>query len=130
MNNMVDSNQLDEWIKNLFASIDGKNTAGFTEYLSDEVQFQFGNMPAARGKLAVAKQVDYFFDSIKSLSHHIFEYWLQEQVITCHGAVTYTRHDDSTLTVPFANIFRLNQQGISQYLIFADVSALYQVTDS
>jgi len=40
--------------------------------------------------------------------------------------VTYTRHDSSTLTVPFANILRFEGDLIDEYLIFLDVSELYK----
>ena len=118
---------LKQWIQDLFASIDAKNTDQFSGFLTEDAQFRFGNMPITQGKTAVTEQVDYFFNSIRSLQHSITESWLtKDDTITCHGTVTYTRHDNSTLTVPFCNIFKTNIQGIYEYLIFADVSNLYQ----
>ena len=46
--------------------------------------------------------------------------------VVCHGRVTYTRKDNSTLTVPFANVMKLDAKGIYKYLIFADTSDLYK----
>lgn len=123
---MPEQNSFKQWIYDLFASIDCKDIEKFTAFLADDVKFRFGNMPATHGKLAVTEQVDYFFNSIKSLKHTIADTWLTDDAISCHGNVTYTRHDDSTLTVPFCNIFKTNTHGIYEYLIFADVSALYQ----
>ena len=40
------------------------------------------------------------------------------------GQVTYTRHDGSQLSVPFANIFKLRDNLIEEYRIFGDFSAL------
>ena len=40
------------------------------------------------------------------------------------GQVTYTRHDGSQLSVPFANIFKLRDGLIGEYRIFGDFSAL------
>jgi hypothetical protein len=42
-----------------------------------------------------------------------------------HGEVTYTRHDGSRLSVPFANIFKLDGTRVREYLVFADVSPLW-----
>lgn len=41
-------------------------------------------------------------------------------------AVTYTRHDGSTLTVPFANVFGMRDIRVAHYQIYADVSALWK----
>jgi hypothetical protein len=40
--------------------------------------------------------------------------------------VTYTRHDGSTLRVPFANVFKVDAGLVAEYLIFVDVSRLYE----
>ncbi|HEY9051834.1 MAG TPA: nuclear transport factor 2 family protein [Gammaproteobacteria bacterium] len=123
---MPEQNNLKQWIHDLFSSIDSKNTDTFTSFLTEDVQFRFGNMPVTHGKLAVAEQVDYFFNSLKSLKHTITDFWPVGDAISCHGIVTYTRHDNSALTAPFANILKIRQHDIYEYLIFADVSALYQ----
>ena len=126
---MPEQDNLNQWIHDLFDSIDSKNTEKFSGFLTEDVQFRFGNMPVTQGKSTVAEQVNYFFNSLKTLKHTINDFWLMDDAISCHGTVTYTRHDNSTLTVPFCNIFKTNIQGIYEYLIFADVSSLYQTED-
>ena len=42
------------------------------------------------------------------------------------GRVTYTRHDDSTLQVPFSVILKMQGDLIDEYLIFVDTSELYK----
>ena len=117
----------EQWIRDLFTSIDNKNSSSFANFLSEDVNFRFANMPGSRGKLAVTEQVSCFFDSIQSLKHNITEFWKDNDAIICHGTVYYTRHDDSTLKVPFSNIFKLHQSRIREYLIFVDISELYQI---
>lgn len=123
---MLCQNNLNQWLQDLFNTVDNKDTERFTGFLSDQIQFRFGNMPMTTGKTAVAEQVAYFFDSIKALEHRIIDFWIKDSDVMCHGTVTYTRHDDSTLTVPFANAFKINLLSIEEYLIFADLSELYQ----
>ncbi|HEY9050763.1 MAG TPA: nuclear transport factor 2 family protein [Gammaproteobacteria bacterium] len=123
---MPEQHNLKQWIHDLFTSIDNKNTDEFSRFLTEDVQFRFGNLPVTQGKSAVTEQVDYFFNSLKTLKHTINDFWLMDDAISCHGTVTYTRHDNSKLTIPFCNIFKINMQGIFEYLIFADVSNLYQ----
>jgi len=43
------------------------------------------------------------------------------------GRITYTRHDDTHLNVPFTNILALGNDGklIKEYKIYIDTSKLY-----
>lgn len=109
----------------LFHAIDGKNAGRFGSFLLPACRFRFGNMPPVTGRAAVEEFVQDFFNSIASLSHTIVDHWEVPDGVVCHGIVSYTRLDGSVLTVPFANVMKADAQGISEYLIFADTSALY-----
>lgn len=113
------------WITKLFASIDDKNTEKFLSFLSEDCCFRFGNIPAVQGTEAIGGFVGGFFESIASLKHEIAESWDIPGGVICHGTVTYTRHDNSVLTVFFSNIFKTKNDKVYDYLIFADTSALY-----
>ena len=115
----------DAWAKQLFQSIDEQNTNAFVAFLSGDVLFQFGNAEPVKGKEAVGNAVGGFFGSIKALRHNVTETFEQPGIVICHGTVTYTRHDSSVLSVPFANIFRLDADLIREYLIYVDISGLY-----
>ncbi|MEJ2721656.1 MAG: nuclear transport factor 2 family protein [bacterium] len=117
--------QTREWIGRLFHSIDNRRLDDFLSFLSDDVVFRFGNADPARGKDAVATAVGGFFDSIKGLRHDVIQTMVQGDAVVCHGVVTYTRHDETTLTVPFANVFNLAGERVREYYIFIDVSELY-----
>ena len=115
-----------DWLPNLFSAIDNKDTSAFTSFLTEDCAFRFGNLPTVQGKTHIGEFVSGFFDSLKSLSHEVIEQWNIPTGTICHGMVTYTRLDDSVLTVPFSNILKLNGEGIDEYLIFADTSRLYE----
>jgi hypothetical protein len=110
----------------LFSDIDRKDTGSFLGYLTDDVLFRFGNMQEIRGKDNVAVAIQGFYDSIDSLSHKVDNIWDNDGIVVCNGTVTYTRHDSTILSVPFANIYRLSGDLISEYLIYADISELYK----
>ena len=110
----------------LFAGIDNRDLESFLACLSDDVFFRFGNAPGVKGKTAVGDAVRAFFGSIQALRHDLTETWEQPGVVICHGRVTYTRHDASTLAVPFANILKMDGDLIGEYLIYVDVSGLYK----
>ena len=116
-----------QWLQSLFNSIDNKDTNAFVSHLSEDCIFRFGNMPAVTGGDAIREAVGGFFASIKTISHEITEAWATADQVSCHGMVTYQRHDDSLLSVPFANIMKKPSGAniASEYLIFAAISELY-----
>lgn len=114
------------WINDLFQAIDNRNSDLFLSYLADEVFFCFGNAEPVHGKNNVGNVIKGFFESISGIQHDITESWSLENKTVCHGFVTYTRQDGSSLTVPFATIFYMQDNKIREYLIFVDISRLYQ----
>jgi len=112
-------------IKELFRVIDKMDTPGFTAYLTDNVYFRFGNMPALEGRNNVSELIQGFYDSIKALSHDVDNIWESGEMVFCNGTVHYTRHDSTTLSVPFANIFKMVGDRVGEYLIYVDTSELY-----
>lgn len=111
-------------LSELFRSIDRKDINAFGRVLADDCVFRFGNAEPITGRAGVLQAVDGFLHSVKTLHHNVAQTWVVDYTMICHGIVTYTRFDDSILTVPFANIFMLNNGLITRYLIFADISAL------
>jgi ketosteroid isomerase-like protein len=113
-------------ITKLFEGIDNKDIKYFSSNLDEDVFFRFGNMPGIKGKAPATEAVRNFFDSISSLSHQIDNTWSYGDTIICNGTVTYTRKDQSSLSVPFADIFIMKGDKVSEYLIYADISGLYR----
>lgn len=115
-----------EWVRSLFAAIDSKDAGLFAAHLADDVELQFGNIPVLKGRDPVREFVEKFFASIRSLRHDVLEHWaVGGDTIVCRGTVTYTRHDGSVLSVPFANIMTVAGGRATAYRVYADVSALY-----
>jgi ketosteroid isomerase-like protein len=113
------------WMKELFQSIDEMNTEAFLGLLTDDVSFHFGNADPVEGKAAVGEVVGGFFESIRGIRHEVEESFESSDNAVCHGRVIYTRHDGSSLNVPFANVFKLRDGRARDYRIFVDISALY-----
>jgi len=112
-------------LKNLFTAIDARDTASFLQHLSDDASFRFGSAPAARGKDEIAAAVDAFFTSIAGLRHDVSLSIGSGDDLICEGEVTYTRHDGSTITLPFADVFNLDAGRIRNYKIYMDIGPLY-----
>jgi uncharacterized protein (TIGR02246 family) len=113
------------FINDLLAAIDRMDAKAFAAVLTPDSSFRFGNNPAVAGREAIEAAVAGFFKAIKSVSHDLENQWLLPDTAICMGVVTYTRHDGSTLQVPFANVMKLRPGGIHDYRIFTDNSALF-----
>lgn len=109
----------------LFASIDGKDAAAFVGFLTEDATFRFGSAEAIKGRAAIAAGVDAFFASIKACSHNVTKTIAHESTLICEGEVTYTRHDDTKVGVPFVDIFELTGDLINDYKIYIDISPVY-----
>jgi ketosteroid isomerase-like protein len=113
------------WIDELFAAIDRKDTAAFADFLAEDGSFRFGNAEAVIGRAAIAETVASFFAAIGSLNHRVEERWLVSGGAVVTGRVRYTRRDGSCLEVPFANVFKRDDDGIHDYRIYVDNSELF-----
>lgn len=116
---------MNDWLRALFDRVDAMDTDGWLQYLSEDAQFRFGNAPPRMGETQIRDTVDGFFSTLSRVSHDIDEVFELPHAIICRGEVTYTRLDGSGLSVPFANVLKLDENGlIRDYLIYADTSGL------
>jgi ketosteroid isomerase-like protein len=111
-------------LKPLFEAIDARDAQAFAGFLSPDVEFVFSNAPALHGREQVEAAIAGFFSSLAGLRHELTEHWEIDDSLIMRGRVTYTRHDGSQLSVPFANTFKIRQDLICEYRIFGDFSAL------
>lgn len=113
------------WVGDLFACIDRRDAAGFADFLTKDGVFRFGSASPVVGRAAIAESVGQFFAAIGGLRHRItLTVNLPSQFI-CRGEATYTRLDGSEITLPFANIFEMDGDRISDYQIYSDVGPLW-----
>jgi limonene-1,2-epoxide hydrolase len=113
------------WVIDLFNSIDTKNTDKFVTYLTEDAIFSFGNSPSVEGNSNIHAAVGGFFESIKDIKHTNLQTIISEGFIVVRGSSTYTRHNDTLLTVPFCNVFDMQGEKIKNYRIYIDLSQLY-----
>jgi uncharacterized protein (TIGR02246 family) len=114
-----------QWINQLFATIDSKDTDAFVGFLTEDAVFVFGNAQPVSGRAAIRELLVGFFASIRALRHDVTDAWTLPEVAVAIGQVTYTRLDGSSLSVPFADVLKMRQGLVSEYLIHVDASRLY-----
>ncbi len=111
----------------LFVSIDAMDTEGFLSFIAPDAEFRFASAPPVSGHAGIGDAVQGFFSSISALSHDLGRMVAEGNTVVCEGEVTYTRHDGSRITLPFCNVFEIEDGLISLYRIYIDVAPLYAV---
>ena len=113
------------WLDDLFAAIDEMNVERFLRFLTPDATFRFGSAAPAKGENEIREAVEAFFASISGCRHVLGNILADDGTLVCEGEVTYTRHDGSKITLPFANVFELDGELVSHYKIYADAAPLY-----
>ena len=110
----------------LFADVDRKDAGLFANYLADDAVFRFASADEVVGKGNIEQTLGAFYDSVKALRHERHGLWESDDGTVVWADVTYTKHDDSQVTVPVVTIFRRNDAGlIVDYRIFMDAAPLF-----
>lgn len=112
----------------LFATIDSMDTSGFVARLTPGAEFRFGNAPAANGSAQIGEAVGAFFATIAGLRHELSKVIADGDSLACEGNVTYTRHDGTQVSIPFADTFVFDGDLIDSYRIYIDIAPLYATT--
>jgi limonene-1,2-epoxide hydrolase len=118
------SNTGDVNFEKLFASIDAMDTESFLGFIHEDATFRFGSSPAVTGHVAIKAAVESFFASFAALKHDLQRLVADGNTVVCEGEVTYTRHDGSTITLPFVNVFETDAGLISLYRVYIDIGPL------
>ena len=109
----------------LFASIDAMDMESFLSFIHADATFRFGSSPPVTGHAGIGAAVGGFFSSIAALEHKIGRFVTDGDAVVCEGEVTYTRHDGSTIILPFVNVFEVKNERISLYRIYIDIGPLF-----
>ena len=117
-------------IRELFSALDGGDIDTALSLMTDDVAFRFGSADPTAGRAAVATNAATMAGVIASLSHELLAVWTVEKpepTVLCEMAVTYRRHDGSSVTLPCLNVFRLRDERIADYRIYMDVHPVFAV---
>ena len=115
----------DSWINDLFESIDRRDVTAFVGFLTEDASFRFGNQEAVNGREAIGDAVGQFFSQIAGLTHDVRKCWETGDAVIVTGEVTYTRHNGTRVTLPFADVFQMRDSLVREYLIYMDVTPLF-----
>ncbi len=94
-------------------------------FFSENCTFVYANSEPVVGRANIAESSKNFMALIAGIKHQVLDVWAIDDVIVSQLAVTYTRHDGSTLTVPGVTIWRMRDRQIDDYRIYVDVAPLF-----
>jgi hypothetical protein len=109
----------------LFADIDSMEPERFAAHLSTDVTMCFGNADPIRGRDAVREAWAAFCQDLNGVKHDLIEQWTIDGTTIVEARVTYTRGDDSQVSVPVTTIYRERAGEIDDYRIYIDLAPLF-----
>lgn len=109
----------------LINAIDSFEPSRFGQFLSEDVEFRFGNLPTVKGRVATEAAVAAFFDQIRSIKHHLVRVMRCDDVLVAEMQCHYVDNWERALNVPVCNLMTVRNGKISDYRIFIDNSALF-----
>ena len=116
----------EEWIKQLFQSIDAMDAKAFAGFITEQGQFRMGSQPAVRGSEAIENYVAGFFGTLKSIRHENIRSWSADdgKTLFIAGEVIYTLPNDAEVPIPFLNHMTMVGDKVQDYLVYTDPSPM------
>lgn len=111
--------------ESLFQDIDSLQPERFSAHLAEDVTLRFGNADPVHGRAAVHEVWAEFCRSVAGVRHDVVEQWTQDRATVVEAAVTYTRLDGTTVTVPVVTIYRAPGPLIEDYRVFIDLAPVF-----
>lgn len=84
----------------------------------------FANFPAAVGADQIAGVLGQFWSTIGGLKHTFINRWDHTDETILEAAVTYTRQDGQTLTLPSVAILKPDGDKVGELRVFMDVAPI------
>ena len=111
-------------IQPLFDALDARDAKAAGKLFTEDATFTFGNGEPAVGRGAIEDALSSFFSGLKGVRHRLIRTWEHPDCVVLHGEVTFTRSDDRSVTLPFADFIDIDGGKISKWLVYADVTPL------
>ena len=109
----------------LFSDIDSMDPERFAAHLAQDVTMRFGNAQPIHGRDAVRDAWAAFCQDLNGVKHHLLERWTVDDTTIVEARVTYTRRNDSEVSVPVVTIYRERGGEIDDYRIYIDLAPLF-----
>ncbi|GAB1821961.1 nuclear transport factor 2 family protein [Herbidospora sp. RD11066] len=116
----------DDVARRVFDVVDAFDPDEFVKLFADDGTLRFGNTDPSQGREAIAAGLKGFFSTLAGLRHRIVRSWVVDADVVAETEVTYTRLDDTEVTIVAVSIWTTGADGlITDYRIFVDLAPLY-----
>ncbi len=109
----------------LFSDIDSMDPERFAAHLAQDVSMRFGNAQPVHGRDAVRDAWAAFCQDLNGVEHRLLERWTIDDTTIVEARVTYTRRNDSQVSVPVVTIYHERGGEIDDYRIYIDLAPLF-----
>lgn len=124
--NTIEAQNASAWVQDIFTLVDAADSEALVERIAPDGIMRFGNAEAVSGHENILAGSRAFHSSLKAISHEVVNAVRLGNTILTELVVTYTRLDGQVLSLPCANVFELDENGlITRYQIFMDVAPVY-----
>ena len=117
-----------ETVRRLLKIFETFNVPEAMTLFTDDATYQFGNYPAAVGKDQIKQAAaSSHMDFIKSATFDVRNMIeAGDGMVACEMDITYVTTDGRNITLPCADLFRFNDQGlVKEMRIFMDAGPLF-----
>ena len=116
-------------VRRLLKIFETFNVSEAMKLFASDATYQFGNYPSVAGtaqieRAAAASHMDFIKTATFDVKNMIEP---DDGVVVCELDVTYGTTDGRSITLPCADLFRFNEQGlVSEMRIFMDATPLFK----
>jgi ketosteroid isomerase-like protein len=112
--------------REIFAAIDSMNAKNFTAYLTDDVEFRFGNADPIVGHEGIEAGINGFWSTISGMRHHVKDVWdVDADTTVALIDVEYTRQDGEHVFTPNVDILKWDGDKVANWQIVIDLAPVY-----
>jgi hypothetical protein len=115
----------DDLIKRYYAAVDAMDIDTFKSMHGPNSRVIFANFPPAEGPDQIAAAIGEFWSSLRGLKHKFINRWDHPGETILEVAVSYTRKDGQTVTLPCVTILKPDGDKVGELRIFTDVAPVY-----
>jgi len=115
-----------EFMADMYAAVDSRDTTGFLRYLTDDVAFRFGNAPTLHGHTQITEALTTLFQTVKKLRHTIVGVHGCGDVWAVETVVHYEDRYERSFSLPACTLMVLRGDRMSDYKIFMDNSEMFR----
>ncbi|MHB9849066.1 nuclear transport factor 2 family protein [Streptomyces krungchingensis] len=114
------------WLDDFTAAIDSMDVEKMLPFFASDAVFTFGNNPPMSGHADIRTSIGAFFRSVASLHHTVQSCWQPvSDVVVVEFLTTYTRLDSRQVKLAAGAVFRMSDERIAEYRVYADLAPVF-----